>query len=159
MNLFFSLPAIDHPRVIAAIGAAEQQTSGEIRVVVSRRKIADPVAEARLQFDRLGMAQTAARNGVLILLAPRSRTFAVIGDTGVHEKCGDAFWRELADAMTEHFKRGDFTAGLVHGIERAGALLAEHFPRSPDDRNELPDQIEEADCRRFRRKKPRRSRS
>lgn len=91
------------------------------------------------------MTRTAARNGVLIFLAPRSRTFAVIGDTGVHEKCGDTFWRELTAAMSEHFKRGDFTAGLVHGIDRAGALLAEHFPRSPDDRNELPDRVEEAD--------------
>jgi uncharacterized membrane protein len=145
MSLFPSLPKIDHPRVVAAIGAAERQTSGEIRVVVSRRKIAEPVAEAQRQFERLGMTKTAARNGVLILLAPRSRTFAVIGDQGVHEKCGDAFWTELAAAMTEHFKLGDFTAGLVHGIERAGALLAEHFPRASDDRNELPDEIEEMD--------------
>ena len=89
------------------------------------------------------MTQTRHRNGVLIFLAPRSRTFAVIGDTGVHEKCGDSFWRELADAMSEYFKRGDFTAGLVHGIERAGALLAEHFPPAAGDRNELPDDIEE----------------
>ena len=35
----------------------------------------------------------------------------------------------------------DFTGGLVLGIERAGALLAEHFPRRPDDVNELPDDI------------------
>jgi len=145
MNLFFSLPKIDHPRVVAAIGEAERQTSGEIRVVVSRRKIADPVAEAKKQFERLGMTKTRERNGVLILLAPRSRTFAVIGDTAVHEKCGDAFWTELAAAMTEYFKRGDFTAGLVHGIERAGALLAGHFPRRADDRNQLPDDVEETD--------------
>ena len=63
----------------------------------------------------------------------------------VHEKCGDAFWTELAAAMTEHFKRGDFTAGLVLGIARAGALLAENFPRQTDDRNELPNSVEESD--------------
>jgi uncharacterized membrane protein len=145
MSLFFSTPKIDHPRVVSAIGAAERKTSGEICIVVSRRKITEPVAEAQKQFERLGMTNTQHRNGVMILLAPRSRTFAVIGDTAVHEKCGDAFWRELADAMGEYFKRGDFTAGLVHGIERAGALLAEHFPRAADDRNELPDEIEEVD--------------
>ena len=145
MSLFFSLPKIDHPRVVAAIGGAERRTSGEIRVVVSRRNVAEPVAEAQRQFERLGMTHTSRRNGVLILLAPRSRTFAVIGDTGVHEKCGAAFWTTLAAAMTEHFKRGDFTAGLVHGIERAGALLTEHFPRAPGDRNELPNDVEETD--------------
>jgi uncharacterized membrane protein len=145
MSLFTTLPALDHPRVVAAIGAAERTSSGEIRVVVSRRKITEPVAEAKKQFERLGMTQTAARNGVLILLAPRSRTFAVIGDTAIHEKCGPAFWTELAAAMTEHFRRGEFTAGLVHGIDRAGALLTEHFPRAADDRNELPNDIEETD--------------
>jgi uncharacterized membrane protein len=145
MSLFYSQPEIDHARVTAAIAAAERRTSGEIRVLLARTKAPDPVAAARRQFERLGMTGTAERNGVLIFLAPRSRTFAVIGDTGVHEKCGDGFWRELAAAMGGHFRRGDFTTGLVGGIERAGALLAEHFPGRPDDRNELPDAIDEGD--------------
>ncbi len=83
MNLFFYLPKIDHPRVVAAIGEAEKKTSGEIRVVVSRRKIVEPVAEAQKQFSRLGMIATSHRNGVLILLAPRSRTFAIILNSSV----------------------------------------------------------------------------
>jgi uncharacterized membrane protein len=145
MSWFFSTPKIDHDRVVAAIGAAEARTSGEIRILLARHKADDPVADAQKHFERLGMTRTGARNGVLIFLAPRSRTFAVIGDTAIHEKCGNTFWTELAAAMTEHFKRGDFTAGLEHGITRAGTLLAEHFPRQSDDRNELPDKIEEAD--------------
>jgi uncharacterized membrane protein len=144
MSLFPSALPVDQDRIVAAIGAAEQRTSGEIRVLLAKQPAPDPVAAAQQQFDRLGMTQTAARNGVLIYVAPASRTFAVIGDTGVHEKCGDPFWRELAATMTEHFKRGDFTGGLILGIQRAGALLAEHFPRQPDDKNELPDKIEEA---------------
>jgi len=142
MSLFPSVPHIDDVQVVAAIAAAEARTSGEIRIVLSRQSIADPIAAARQQFERIGMTNTAARNGVLIFVAPSSHTFAVIGDRGIHEKCGDAFWRALADAMTEHFKRGEFTAGLVLGIDRAGTLLAEHFPRNPEDRNELPDRIE-----------------
>jgi uncharacterized membrane protein len=141
MNILRSNPVIDHGRVVAAIGAAEQRTSGEIRIIVSQQKAADPIAPARRTFEQLGMMKTAARNGVLIFLAPSSRTFAVIGDTGIHEKCGAAFWRDLAAAMTGHFGRGDFTSGLVHGIERCGELLAAYFPRSPDDRNELPNEI------------------
>ncbi|HVS54199.1 MAG TPA: TPM domain-containing protein [Opitutaceae bacterium] len=137
--------AVDHDRIVAAIHAAELRTSGEIRVLVSRAVADEPVATAQKHFERLGMTRTRARNGVLIFVAPRSRTFAVVGDTGVHEKCGDAFWRELATAMERHFRAGDFTGGLVHGIECAGTLLAEHFPRSPDDCNELPDEVEETD--------------
>ncbi|MFO1487863.1 MAG: hypothetical protein U1F65_05240 [Verrucomicrobiota bacterium] len=44
--------------------------------------------------------------------------------------------------MTGYFKRGDFTDGLVHGVSKAGELLARHFPRRPNDRNELPDAVE-----------------
>jgi len=143
MSIFSSAPKIDHERVVAAIAAAEQLTSGEIRVVIARHQAADPMVAAQRHFERLGMTRTRQRNGVLIYLAPRSRTFAVIGDTAVHEKCGDAFWRLLTAAMALHFKRGEFTAGLLHGIERAGALLAEHFPRTAADGDELPNNIED----------------
>src|SRR5688572_27197355 len=142
MSILSPIPPIDDARVVAAIVAAEGRTSGEIRVFISSAKTDDPVGAAKTQFERMNMTQTAARNGILIYLAPASHTFAVIGDKGVHEKCGDPFWRELATAMSEHFKRADFTQGLVLGIERAGALLAEFFPRRTDDRNELPDRIE-----------------
>ena len=143
MSLFPTLPRIDHDRIVAAIHAAEARTSGEIRVVLARRWVADPLREATRQFERLGMTHTAARNGVLILVAPRSRNFAIIGDTAVHEKCGDAFWRELADAMTAHFRDSQFEQGIVLGIERAGQLLAAHFPAAAGDRNELSDDVEE----------------
>ncbi len=143
MSFFSTTPAIDHAKVVAAIAAAEQKTSGEIRVLVARQAAADAVAAAEAHFERLGMTATKERNGVLIFIAPASRNFAVIGDSGVHEKCGESFWKLLAAAMELHFKRGEFTEGLVHGIEKAGALLAENFPRGDDDRNELPDEIEE----------------
>lgn len=132
-----------HERLHAAIHEAEQKTSGEIRVMVSHQAAPAPVATAQTAFLRLGMQATKHRNAVLIFVAPRSRTFAVVGDEAVHAKCGDAFWRDLAEAMTGHFKRGEFTDGLLHGINRAGELLAAHFPREPGDRNELPDDVVE----------------
>jgi uncharacterized membrane protein len=129
MRWLFSSPAkIDHARIVEALRKAEERTSAEIRVLVARHRAADPLAAAQRHFNRLGMRDTPERSAVLIFVAPRSRTFAVIGDQGVHEKCGDLFWKELAKAMGAEFKRGDFTAALLHGIERAGALLAGHFP-------------------------------
>jgi uncharacterized membrane protein len=43
--------------------------------------------------------------------------------------------------MQEHFRRGEFTEGVVHGVERVGDVLARHFPRVASDRNELPDEV------------------
>ncbi|HEY8995901.1 MAG TPA: TPM domain-containing protein [Lacunisphaera sp.] len=134
---------LDHPAVEAAIARAETATSGEIRVVVFHQPAPEPVATARAAFTRLKMEQTRERNGVLIFIAPMSQTFAVIGDEGVHLKCGQTFWDELAAVMAGAFQRGEFTAGLIAGIERAGALLAAHFPRRSDDINELPDGVVE----------------
>jgi uncharacterized membrane protein len=132
---------LDHRVIEAAIVRAEQLTSGEIRVFISPKSAPEPVAAARKIFAKLGMTRTKHRNAVLIFVAPSSQTFAVIGDEGVHAKCGDAFWTEVAAAMNGHFHAGQFTLGIVHGVERAGALLAGHFPRRPDDTNELPDRV------------------
>ena len=120
---------VRHDNIIAAIRAAEQKTSGQIRVSISPKHIDDPVAAAQIEFMRLGMNETRERNGVLIFVAPRSHKFAVIGDEAVHAKCGDEFWRKLVDAMCGYFRKSEFTPGIIHGVQKAGELLAEHFPR------------------------------
>jgi uncharacterized membrane protein len=54
----------------------------------------------------------------------------------------DAFWTELAQEISGHFKKSDFTSGIIHGVHKAGELLAQHFPTKSDDKNELPDEVE-----------------
>jgi uncharacterized membrane protein len=132
---------LDAKRIEQAIAAAERQSSGELRVVIQRGAVTDPVAAARAEFARLEMFKTRQRNAVLILVAPASRTFAIFGDEAIHAKCGQPFWEEVAAAMTGYFRESKFTDGLVHAIDRAGKLLAKHFPRRPDDKNELPDDV------------------
>ena len=135
------LSKLQHDEIVAAIREAEKGTSGEIRVFVSRKEVEDPVVVAQGHFLRMGMEKTRHHNGVLIFVAPRSHKFAVIGDAGVHVQCGDAFWRDLTGEMAGHFRKSEFTSGLLHGIRQAGQLLARHFPASPDDKNELSDEV------------------
>ena len=120
---------LPHDALVATIREAEEQTSGQIRVLISPKSVADPVAAAQNEFARLNLARSPERNGVLIFVVPRSHKFAVIGDAGVHAKCGEVFWQELAQAMMEYFRKSEFAEGLAHGIRKAGSLLAEHFPR------------------------------
>jgi uncharacterized membrane protein len=120
---------LQHDAVVAAIRDAEHKTTGEIRVSISPKQIYDPVAAAQAEFMRLGMNKLPERNGVLIFVAPRAHKFAVVGDAAVHAKCGDEFWRKLADAMTGYFRKSEFTPGIIHGVQKGGDLLAEHFPR------------------------------
>jgi uncharacterized membrane protein len=120
---------LQHDKIVAAIRDAEHKTSGEIHVVISPKHVEDPVAAAQIEFMRLGMNASRERNGVLIFVAPRSHKFAVIGDEAVHAKCGDEFWRKLVEAMSGYFRKSEFTPGIIHGVLKAGDLLAEHFPR------------------------------
>ncbi|MFO1487862.1 MAG: TPM domain-containing protein [Verrucomicrobiota bacterium] len=80
MNANDFLNQLQHDSIVAAIRAAELQTSGEIRVFVSRKNVSDAVTAAQAEFARLEMHRTRERNGVLIYVAPLSQTFAVIGD-------------------------------------------------------------------------------
>jgi uncharacterized membrane protein len=137
------LSKVDHERIVAAIVEAEKRTSGEIRVFVSQRRVENALAAAAREFERLKMHRTRERNGVLLYVAPRSQTFSIVGDEAIHRKCADGFWQEIASEMSQQFQGGKFTEGIVQAIEKAGKLLAQHFPRSPTDKNELPDSVSE----------------
>jgi uncharacterized membrane protein len=137
---FFS--QLEQNEIVGAIRDTESKMCGEIRVFISRKQRHDPVAAAQRRFEKLGMTKTKERNGVLIYVVPRVRKFAIIGDAAIHQKCGDGFWEEVATEMTGHFRNGQFTNAIVHGIRRAGALMAQHFPRRSGDTNQLSDEIE-----------------
>ena len=134
---------VDETRVVQAIEAAERASSGEIRVSVSTFFWGDVEKVARKAFVRLGMDQTAQRNGVLIFLVPSRKRFVVLGDEGIHAKVGQDFWEEVAASLSGHFQRAEFTEGLVQGITAIGKGLAQHFPWAGEaDRNELPDEVD-----------------
>lgn len=141
MASYFS--RFDSEGIVAAIAAAELRSSGEIRVHVTRRVPENLEERAVRRFELLGMTKTAERNGVLIYIAPRARQFRILGDTAIHAKCGAEFWTEVAASMEAFFRRGEFTEGVVAGVERVGEVLSRHFPRGEDDRNELPNTIDE----------------
>ncbi|HKP93492.1 MAG TPA: TPM domain-containing protein [Chthoniobacterales bacterium] len=135
---------LEHDRIVQAIKGAEAKTSGQIRVFLQRGRFEEDALErARKKFVQLGMEKTGERNGILIFVAPRAQKFAVIGDEGVHQKCGEQFWQELVEKMRRHFLREEFSDALIVAIESAGQLLARHFPRTDSSTNELPDDVVE----------------
>ena len=136
------LTQLDDAKIVAEIAQAETRTSGEVRVFVSRREVDDVVARAQRRFEKLGMTRTLQRNGVLLYFAPRSRKFAVVGDLGIHEKCGPAFWEEVSTEVREQLRTEHFTEAVILGVRKVGEVLARHFPRQENDRDELSNEIE-----------------
>jgi len=141
MNTTAFINQLDDAAIVAEIAKAEAGTSGEIRVFVSPRHVEDPVARAEKRFEKLGMTSTRHRNGVLLYFAPVSRKFAIVGDRGIHEICGPAFWEELVAEIRPVLHAGHFTDAVTHAVRQAGKLLARHFPAEPEDRDELPNAI------------------
>ena len=127
--------------VVAALRCAEKGTSGEIRIHIDANCTGDPVKRAEEVFVKLGMHRTKLRNGILIYLACNSRVFAIIGDKGINDVVPENFWNDVAQTMSDHFRKGDFTGGLSQAALLAGEKLKSFFPYKEDDVNELPDEI------------------
>lgn len=132
----------EQDRIVQAISLAESRTSGEIRLVVERKlKGNSSIARATHFFEKLDMDKTAQRNGVLIYIAYDDHEFAIIGDSGIHQKVLGDFWNMVKEHIFEHFRQGNIAEGLIAGIKEAGEQLEHYFPKSNDDINELPNDI------------------
>lgn len=131
----------EEAQIVAAIRAAENRTSGELRVHLEAHTDEPNREHAQKIFEEAGMTQTELRNGVLFYLATEDKQFTILGDKGINEKVPKGFWDDIRDTMQEHFRQGAFVKGMVNGIEMAGKALAEYFPVQDDDDNELSDEI------------------
>jgi uncharacterized membrane protein len=130
-----------------AVRRAEAGTSAEIRVHLERRvhrwpgQRPDALRRARKVFAHLGMHLTAEHHGVLIYLAVEDKKLAIVGDEGIHRQVGDAYWETVRDLMVARLREGRAIEAVLAGVAEVGRVLGRHFPRRPDDRNELSDQV------------------
>jgi len=109
---------------------------------VPRREMIEEVQRAAAAaFYRFRVRQTAEATGILIYCSLVERTCWVVGDDGIAAKLDLAAWYNVRDAVVDGFRGGTPATGLCTGIERAGSLLAQHFPIKPGDRNELANAV------------------
>jgi putative membrane protein len=95
------------------------------------------------QFLAKGLHLTRERTGVLVFAALDDHWIEVLADEGVASKVDGHVWGEAVRAAVERLKSGDAGGGFVRAVELCGAVLAEHFPSSQDNPNELPDRLVE----------------
>jgi uncharacterized membrane protein len=135
------LSSDDLAAIARAVAEAEGHTSAEIRVHLDHSCKGDALQQAIKVFERLGMHRTAARNGVLLYISVTDRKLAVIGDKGIHERVGEAYWQGLVATVRERLRQPPPRDGLIHALAEVGQELGRHFPRRPDDKNEVSDQV------------------
>ncbi len=102
----------------------------------------DRVHRAALtQFKARALDATLGRTGVLIYIDEPEHIAEVIADTGIYANVSPEHWGTTISALTSGIATGDPAGGMVKAIGLAGGVLAEHFPRLPDDVNELADRL------------------
>jgi uncharacterized membrane protein len=131
----------EEQEIVEAIRVAEKETSGEIRVHIEKTASIAAYDRAMEVFHMLKMDQTQLKNGVLIYVAVKDKTFVVCGDKGINDVVTADFWDCTKDIMASHFKQGNFKQGLIDGILRAGEQLKKYFPWEDGDTNELSNEI------------------
>ena len=116
-----------------------------VMLVPERIKAGRVATRAREQFLLRGLTRTHARAGVLLFVAVAERRVELIADEGIHARVAPGTWDAIVAGFTASVREGRIADGFVTAIETIADSLAAHFPRGPDDRNELPDRLVELD--------------
>lgn len=133
-----------------AVAAAELKTAGEIKVVIvgkceknsPEQTVEDAVHERLLkEFAALGISDTRDDTGIMIMLSVEDRRVEIWGDTAIHELVGQDAWGTARDMIINGIKAHTHGAGICDAVKFVGDLLALHFPRKDDDKNELSDEV------------------
>jgi putative membrane protein len=92
-------------------------------------------------FKAAAERRTIGRTGVLIYLSMAERRAEIVADEAILKVTDETTWGEAMAELLAEVKAGRIGDGMVAAIERVGAVLAEHFPRSATDTNEIPDKL------------------
>jgi putative membrane protein len=92
-------------------------------------------------FEAAAAGRTSGRTGILIYGSLAERRAEIIGDDAITGVTTPDTWGEAMAALLVEVREGRFGDGIVAAVERIGAVLTEHFPRSAQDSNEIPDKL------------------
>jgi putative membrane protein len=92
-------------------------------------------------FQAAASGRTTGKTGILIYLSIAERRAEIIADEAILKVTDEHVWGEAMHALIEDVRAGRPADGICAAIERVGAVLSEHFPRSAGDVNEIPDKL------------------
>ncbi|MEO6226084.1 MAG: hypothetical protein ABIO80_09590 [Sphingomicrobium sp.] len=92
-------------------------------------------------FKAAAERRTEGRTGVLIYLSVAERRAEIVADEAITSVTSPDVWGEAMVALLVAVKQGRPADGICAAIEQVGVVLAEYFPRSAGDTNEIPDKL------------------
>lgn len=85
--------------------------------------------------------RTRGRTGVLIYLSLAEHRAEIAAEASIHARVPPERWGEAMAALLDGARAGRVADGMAAAIALVGDVLAEHFPRSEGDVNELSDRL------------------
>ncbi len=112
------------------------------RLFIGNRRKEEAVSlRAERAFFERGLYKTKKNTGVLFFLSLLERKVWVLADKGIHEKMDQGTLNRFANEVSRGIKEGRACDALSQAIQEIGVLLSRHFPVTPDDTDELPDDV------------------
>lgn len=103
---------------------------------------AERVRRRAIRYFKVGAERrTSGRTGILIYLSMAEHRAEIVADEAIHGKVAPEAWGEAMAKLVGEVREGCVADGMIAAIGDVGAILATHFPRAADDKNELPDRL------------------
>lgn len=132
-------------RVEQAVAASERRHQGELRLVLEAHPPLGSLVRGQSSrqraielFGELGVWDTEHNSGVLIYLQLIDRRVEIVADRGIDARVGAAFWQAVCSRLESAFSEGQYEQGVLRALAEITEALAEHFPATVDNPDELP---------------------
>lgn len=85
--------------------------------------------------------RTASRTGVLLYLSLAEHHAEIVADESIQSRISGEEWGEAMVALLEGIRARTPGLGIAAAVTRIGDVLAQHFPYTGTDPNEMPDRL------------------
>jgi len=112
----------------------------KLLIGIRRKEEAVRLRAERAFFER-GLYRTKKNTGVLFFVSLLERKVWVLADKGIYQKIDQDTLNRFAKQVSRGIKEGRACDALSQAIQEIGGYLTKYFPITPDDTNELSDDV------------------
>ncbi|MEW4466495.1 hypothetical protein AB1K62_01510 [Parasphingorhabdus sp. JC815] len=100
------------------------------------------VRKRAIDFFKVGAERrTMGLTGILIYVSLKEHRAEIVADQAIAEKVSPEIWGEAMVALIDEVRAGRPGEGMAAAVRHVGKVLAEHFPKTDQNPNELPDRL------------------
>ena len=109
--------------------------------------IPPPIKKARVRRRAISLFRvstdhrTVGRTGILLYLSMREHRAEIVADDAIVAKVEPAIWGEAMVTLIDLVRADKPGEGMAEAVRQMGIVLSEHFPKTDQNPNELPDKL------------------